>query len=252
MIRRMILTRLHDTEIWSNYRPRIPTLVWLLALCGIAGVSLSLWSQQHDQYALAILMLGLGIVLVLPIVPVGALVWWMGNYRSTLRAEMLDHVIWRGDEIVLDVGCGSGMLLNGAALRLTGGRAVGIDIWAPHSGGGDVDMLWKNARAEGVAERIEFKEADVRQMPFEDEMFDAVFASGAVHHISHDPADYERAIDEILRVLKPGGQIVIWDVAALVNDSASRMQQMGIKSEVKATAPFLGFDTSMVIAQKAG
>ncbi len=45
------------------------------------------------------------------------------------REAILDLVPWSGDQQVLDVGCGRGLLLVGAAHRLTSGRAVGIDLW---------------------------------------------------------------------------------------------------------------------------
>jgi arsenite methyltransferase len=45
------------------------------------------------------------------------------------REQQLDLISWRGDETVLDVGCGLGLVLLGAAKRLTTGRAAGIDIW---------------------------------------------------------------------------------------------------------------------------
>jgi ubiquinone/menaquinone biosynthesis C-methylase UbiE len=70
------------------------------------------------------------------------------------------------------------MMLNGAARRLTEGKATGIDMWAAHAGGGNFDMLMKNAQAEGVTDRIEFKQADARRMPFDDASFDVVMCSG--------------------------------------------------------------------------
>ena len=46
------------------------------------------------------------------------------------RDRILNALTWRGDERVLDVGTGAGLLLIGAAKRLTTGRAVGIDLWS--------------------------------------------------------------------------------------------------------------------------
>ncbi len=50
-----------------------------------------------------------------------------GKFRA--RDALLNAIPWRGDEQVLDVGCGRGLLLIGAAKRLTTGKAVGVDIW---------------------------------------------------------------------------------------------------------------------------
>src|SRR5262245_12706078 len=70
-------------------------------------------------------------VLAADLLVVAALFLWysrVGKLRQ--RDRLLDPVRWAGDETVLDVGCGRGLLLIGAAQRLTDGRAVGIDIWS--------------------------------------------------------------------------------------------------------------------------
>lgn len=178
-----LLEHLHDSEIWASYLPRVPGTLYLLAVGGLALWASSFWALQNGRTALALTGLGLGVLLVLPFIMVGFLVWRRWTFRSNLRRQMLDSISWRGDEKVLDVGCGTGLLLNGVAMRLKSGKAVGIDIWAPHSGGGNIDLLWKNARLEKVADRIEFKEADARQIPFESETFEVVVSSGAVHRL---------------------------------------------------------------------
>ena len=246
------LEHLHDSEMWSSYLPRIPGTLYLLALLGLALGASSFWALQNGQTALALTGFSLGVVLVLPVILVGLLVRWRWAFRSSLRSQMLDSISWRGDEKVLDVGCGNGLLLNGVAMRLKSEKAVGIDIWAPHSGGGNIELLWKNARLEKVADRIEFKEADARQMPFESGTFDVVVSSGAVHHISRTQADFEQALHEMIRVLKPGGQIVIWDVAHIVNACAARMRSAGVDCDVKETGRFLNYDMGIVFGKKAG
>jgi len=142
-------------------------------------------------------------------------------------------------------------MLNGAAMRLTTGKAIGIDIWAPHSGGGHYDLLMKNAKAEGVADKIIFKQADVRDLPFENASFDVIVSSGALHHIGHEMPDHEKAIAEMLRVLKPGGQIVLWDTTHMVKGYASRMKSAGVESTVHETmdSPF-GFEMSVMSGKK--
>ena len=56
-------------------------------------------------------------------------------YSKSGKLDIRDHVLsaipWRGDESVLDVGCGRGLLLLGAAQRLKSGKAVGVDVWLP-------------------------------------------------------------------------------------------------------------------------
>jgi arsenite methyltransferase len=127
--------------------------------------------------------------------------------KLILRERILNSISWRGDEQVLDVGCGRGLLLVGAAKRLQAGHAVGLDI---HNHNGAAAAM-ENARIEGVAERIELKDGDVRELPIPDASFDIIVSSLAIHTIS-DAAGRESAIREMARVLKPGGQLALADL----------------------------------------
>jgi arsenite methyltransferase len=132
--------------------------------------------------------------------------------KLILRERILNSISWRGDEQVLDVGCGHGRLLVGAAKRLQGGHAVGIDIW-PHAeyNHNGAEAAMENARIEGVAERVELKNADARELPVPDASIDVIVSSLAIHTIS-DAAGREAAIREMARVLKPGGQLALADI----------------------------------------
>jgi arsenite methyltransferase len=112
---------------------------------------------------------------------------------------------------VLDVGCGRGLLLVGAAKRLTSGRAIGLDLWRRQDqAGNDPAATLANAKAEGVAERVELRDGDARRLPFDDQAFDVVVSSMALHNIP-GAAGRATAVDEIVRVLKPGGHLAILD-----------------------------------------
>jgi arsenite methyltransferase len=129
-----------------------------------------------------------------------------------LRNRILNSIAWRGDERVLDVGCGHGLMLLGAAKHLTSGRAVGIDTWSQvDQQDNSSEATLENARIEGVAERVEVKSADARELPFPENSFDVVVSSFAIHNISDD-SGRERAVREIARVLKPGGQLAVADI----------------------------------------
>lgn len=245
-----LLFHMHDTELWASHLPRVPKGLSVLALIGLALGAVSFSGLVAGSSLLAISSVALGGLLIVPALLAAFFALRKWNYASLIRKQIFESVILRGDEKVLDVGCGSGILLNGAAMRLTTGRATGIDIWAPHSGGGNLELLWKNARAEGVADKIEFKEADARNMPFEDASFDVVMSSGALHHISHNFDDHERAVREMVRVLKPGGKIIIWDITHMVEITSQKMRAMGIECEVEPTNRTLGFDMSVMSARK--
>lgn len=131
--------------------------------------------------------------------------------KLTQRDRLLDGLPWRGDERVLDVGCGRGLLLIGAAKRLTSGRAVGLDVWRTQDqAGNDPAATMANARAEGVAERVELCDGDARRLPFDDRTFDVVVSSMALHNIP-GAGGRAAATGEMVRVLKPGGRVAILD-----------------------------------------
>jgi arsenite methyltransferase len=133
--------------------------------------------------------------------------------KLILREGILNSISWRGDEQVLDVGCGRGQLLVGAAKRLQTGRAVGVDVWPPpqpdHNHNGTEAVL-EQARVAGVAERVELKTADFQELPLADASIDVILSSLAIQSIA-DPTGREAAIREMARVLKPGGQLVVAD-----------------------------------------
>ncbi|MCJ8014594.1 class I SAM-dependent methyltransferase [Paenibacillus sp. KQZ6P-2] len=133
----------------------------------------------------------------------------VGKFRE--RERLLDLVALRGDEKVLDVGCGRGLVLNAAAHRLTTGKAVGIDIWNKQDqSGNNPEVTRRNSLIEGVAERVEIVNGDARSMPFVDNEFDVVVSSLAIHNIPSSDDRY-RAISEVMRVLKTGGRFAILD-----------------------------------------
>jgi arsenite methyltransferase len=129
-------------------------------------------------------------------------------------ARILDRVELRGDERVLDMGCGRGAVLTAVAGRLTTGGVTGIDIWSTRDQSGNAtDVTARNAALEGVAERVEIETGDMRALPFADATFDLVVSSLALHNIRQD-ADRRKAVAEGFRVLKPGGRMVVADIRA--------------------------------------
>jgi len=149
---------------------------------------------------------------------------WLGRFRECER--LLDLVELQGDELVLDVGCGRGLILNAAARRLTKGKAIGIDIWSQRDQCSNrPEETLRNARREGVETRVEILDGDARQMPFEDQHFEVVTSSLLLHNL-HVPEDRRQVLNEIMRVLKPGGRFAILDFQH-VKEYATVLKQRG-------------------------
>lgn len=108
-------------------------------------------------------------------------------------------------ERVLDVGCGPGSLTIPAA-RKAGplGRVAGIDA-SPEM----IEAAARKAKEQGLD--IDFRVAPVEALPFEDGVFDAVLSSLMLHHLPDDLK--AQGLGEIIRVLKPGGRLIVIDIA---------------------------------------
>jgi arsenite methyltransferase len=126
-------------------------------------------------------------------------------------AAILLQLRLRGDEQVLDLGCGRGAVLLMATSLLPRGKATGIDVWkASEQSGNALAVTQQNAEREGVSEHVALQTADMQQLPFPDDSFDLVVSSLAIHNIPN-PEGRKRAITEAVRVLRPGGRLVIAD-----------------------------------------
>jgi ubiquinone/menaquinone biosynthesis C-methylase UbiE len=175
------------------------------------------------------------------------------------RDRLLDLISWTGAERVLDVGCGRGLILVGAAKRLHEGRAVGIDLWqSVDQAGNRPDAVLNNAQMEGVKKGIEVYTADMRQLPFANESFDVVISHWAVHNLRKTD-DRSKAIAEMTRVLRPAGYLVLADIEHHA-EYAAKFAQLGLshihhvgeswQTTLMAAVSFGRFCPTAVVARK--
>jgi arsenite methyltransferase len=149
-------------------------------------------------------------------------------------ADLLLQLGLRGDEQIIDLGCGRGAVLLMAAKLLPEGKATGVDVWrASEQSGNALSVTQRNAELEGVADRVELYTADMRQLPFPDSSFDLVLSSVAIHNI-RSAEGCRQAITEAVRVLKPGGRLVIADVT-YTRLYRERLRELGVRVEAYRT-----------------
>lgn len=120
-----------------------------------------------------------------------------------LRSLMIEELAHYGPEgTLVDVGCGPGYLLADIAARFPDLHLIGVDVSQ-----GMLDLASGNLKAQGLGDHIEFRAGEAQHLPFDDDSVDFVVSSGSLHHWSAPGA----ALQEMHRVLKPGGQVLIFD-----------------------------------------
>jgi SAM-dependent methyltransferase len=194
--------------------PHVPVLL------GLAGAALVLVGVVN----VAVGPLGGGLVLLLSAT---SFVYTTRRGKFVAWHALLGGLQLRGDERILDMGCGRGGVLTMAAALLSSGRAVGVDVWrAADQSGNSEEATRSNVTLEGVEDRVELHTADMRQMPFEAESFDVVLSSLAIHNIK-GAAGRSEAIDEAVRVMRPGARLVIADILA-TSSYADRLRELDV------------------------
>lgn len=132
-----------------------------------------------------------------------------GKFKQ--RDRILAQWRWRGDENVLDVGTGKGLLMIGAAKRLTTGMCVGIDIWnTDELRGNSMISTRSNVEAEGVERKTEIVTRNILKTYFSDNRFDVVLSNQCLHSLP-GTEQREQACREIHRILREGGAAIISD-----------------------------------------
>ena len=135
------------------------------------------------------------------------------NRENALRDETIRLAQIAPGATVLDVGCGTGTLtLRAKTAAGSTGRVCGVDA-APEM----IAQARKKAQKAGT--QVEFQTGVIEALGFADGTFDRVLSSLMMHHLPPDLQ--ERALAEVFRVLKPGGQLLIVDFDASVPRSGT-------------------------------
>lgn len=186
----------------GHYGIDAPGVVRTLALLGLACVAVASAKPWLKGFAIP----G-GVFLAEAVL----MVWSSRWGKRGVVSGMLDRLELSGDERVLDVGCGRGLVLIEAAKRLTRGRAVGVDLWQRSDQSGNARRVTlENAEREHVTDRVKVHDGDARRLPFDDGCFDVVVSSLVVHNIP-DALGRADAIREMARVVRVGGRVAVLD-----------------------------------------
>lgn len=200
-----------EVRVRPDFGLDAPPIVYGYAVLGLAGVGLLIVAAAAIPSSV---LLGWGLwALVVGFGVAGLMVYSSKIGKIRVRDRLLNTLQLHGDEDVLDLGCGSGLMLLGAAARTPTGTATGIDLWrARDQAGSTRQQCLTNAELLGVRERVRLIDGDMTDLPFPDGSFDLVLACLAIHNLQ-PTARRQNAIGEAIRVLRPGGQLAIVDIA---------------------------------------
>lgn len=149
------------------------------------------------------------------------------NREDALREETIRLAQIAPGASVLDVGCGTGTLtLRAKAAAGSTGRVCGVDA-APEM------IAQARKKAQKAAAQVEFQAGVVEALEFADGTFDRVLSSLMMHHLPPDLQ--QRALAEVYRVLKPGGQLLIVDFDASVPRSGTNALHHSAQAAMTAT-----------------
>jgi len=139
--------------------------------------------------------------------------------QMLMNEQLADKLSLKAGSKVLDAGCGEGNV----ALYLTehnGLKVDGIDL---------LDFNIANARANAVKQKqsqsVTFQVGTYMELPFADNSFDGVYT---METLVHAP-DYRKALSEFLRVLKPGGKLVLFEYTLKPESEITPSEEVGMK-----------------------
>ncbi len=151
---------------------------------------------------------------------------------ALLRALVVRQVMqYRPQGQLADIGCGPGYLLAALARAFPDLDLVGIDLSEEM-----IAAARHNLEAAGLGARVDYRVGDSEQLPLEDNSLDFAVSSLSLHHWSDPP----RALDEIYRVCKPGGQMLLFDLRRDVRRGYYAFFRLVTRCVVPAPLRYLG------------
>jgi len=124
----------------------------------------------------------------------------LGDCRTAVRNEFSRLI--RGNEVVLDIGAGTGRFSLAIAKQLSAGKVICLDLSEEM-----LQHLERKAEKEGLKDRIQILKAEASASRLENESVDLVMCNSVLHELSSP----EAVLAEMLRVLVPGGWAMITD-----------------------------------------
>jgi ubiquinone/menaquinone biosynthesis C-methylase UbiE len=217
--------------------PGIRMGMFLISIVGLMLLCFTIWARStwfKDLPFLSLVCSIVGLILTLYGLFMASYMTYSSRIRKLKTRDFLlneagNYIKWNEISQTLDIGCGKGLLLIGAAKRLKTGESFGIDIWNSNDQSeNNESSTLQNADIEGVVEKINLLTADARKLPFDNDAMDLVMSHWVIHNIETENEQL-KSLDEMYRVLKPGGAILLADIQNVKN-YATHLETLGSKT----------------------
>lgn len=164
--------------------------------------------------------------------------------RLRIRDRLLDSLELKGEERVLDVGCGAGLVAIGAAKRMKTGKVTGLDQSE------EAEQAKANAKLEGVAEKVRIDTGVSAKLVYPDNHYDAVVSALALHDLGGGDVRGQM-VREMYRVLKPGGKLAIFDTEpGNIGDYAAALRSAGAQSVELSPLIWYGIQPARIVTAR--
>lgn len=162
------------------------------------------------------------------------------------RDRILNLINWKGNENVLDIGTGLGLLMIGAAKKLTTGKSFGIDIFNTYDlSANSIEQTKINAELENVLQKVEILKENILSTTFKDNSFDIIISNLCLHNL-YKVEERKQACTEIYRILKPNGKVIISDFKK-TSEYKATFEQLGMTVKKEGTYFFDTFPPLTII-----
>ncbi len=169
-----------------------------------------------------------------------------GGVMGDVHQFLINHFPWDesrksagvtdGSGLILDIGCGSAALTNRVAKAYPNVKMISMDYWGAEWNYAK-EQCEKNAKIEGVADRITFKKGDAAKLDYDDASFDGAVSNFVFHEV-RSAKDKRDVVKEALRVIKPGGAFAFQDmfgqksVYGDMNEFIKGLKESGVVKEI--------------------
>jgi SAM-dependent methyltransferase len=154
------------------------------------------------------------LALVLLVACVTTFVVAAGLFRTSASKKieasdrLLNGLDLRGDERAADLGCGTGLLCAGLAVRLPRGEVTGVDAWVERQLTPTGRSLAKKTLAAAGVKGVTLRTGSMRELPLEDARLDLAVSRDALALLPSAEARAE-TVAELARVVRPGGRVAL-------------------------------------------